>query len=150
MGSEMCIRDRSNEPETRVAATTAVPPRAAYDKAYGYLLEQNYGAAEAAFADFVVTHPKSKLAGNAQYWLGETHYVRGNYRSAANAFLKGFKSYKSGSKAPDSLLKLAMSLSRLGQKPSACATFQELKRRYPRAPQHISRRSDAERQRAGC
>lgn len=140
----------SEQPKTQVASVAAVSPRRAYDKAYGYLLEQDYGAAEAAFSNFVVEHPKDKLAGNAQYWLGESHYVRGNYRAAANAFLKGFKGYKSSPKAPDSLLKLAMSLSRLGQKPSACATFKELKRRYPRAPQHIIRRSDAERQRAGC
>lgn len=138
------------EPEKKVASASALPPRAAYDKAYGYLLEQDYGAAEVAFGSFVGKHPKDKLAGNAQYWLGETHYVRGNYRAAANAFLKGYQNYKKSAKAPDSLLKLAMSLSRLGQKPTACATFDELTRRYPSAPAHVIRRSKAERQRAGC
>jgi len=135
---------------TQVASASAVPPRAAYDKAYGYLLEQDYGAAEVAFGEFVNRHPKDKLAGNAQYWLGESHYVRGNYRAAANAFLKGYKTYRKSSKAPDSLLKLAMSLSRLGQKPSACSTFKELAARFPNAPAHVTRRSEAERQRAGC
>ncbi len=134
----------------KVASAPSVPPREAYEKAYGYLLVQDYGAAEAAFSDFVIKHPKDKLAGNAQYWLGESHYVRGNYRAAANAFLKGFKTYKRSAKAPDSLLKLAMSLSRLNQKDSACATFLELTKRFPSAPTHVTRRSAAERQRAGC
>ncbi|MGI9407263.1 MAG: tol-pal system protein YbgF [Hyphomicrobiaceae bacterium] len=138
------------EDEQQVAAVEPVSPRAAYDKAYGYLLEQDYGAAETAFGDFIKKHPNDKLAGNAQYWLGESHYVRGSYRAAANAFLKGYKTYGKSPKAPDSLLKLAMSLSRLGQKPSACATLKELQRRFPQAPKHVRRRSDAERQRAGC
>lgn len=137
-------------PAKKVASAPSVPPRAAYEKAYGFLLVQDYGAAENAFSNFVRKHPKDRLAGNAQYWLGESHYVRGNYRAAANAFLKGYKTYNRSAKAPDSLLKLAMSLSRLGQKPSACATFKELTKRFPSAPAHVTRRSAAERQRAGC
>ncbi|MEL7543210.1 MAG: tol-pal system protein YbgF [Pseudomonadota bacterium] len=136
-------------PQTRVASVPATP-RAAYDVAYGHLLDQNFGAAESAFAAFVSDHPDDKLAGNAQYWLGESHYVRENYLEAAKAFLTGYKRYNRSNKAPDSLLKLAMSLSRLNQKPKACAALKELQRKFPKAPAHVARRSSQERQRAGC
>ncbi|MEL6289032.1 MAG: tol-pal system protein YbgF [Pseudomonadota bacterium] len=134
----------------RQTASLTLSPRQAYDRAYGYLLDENFGAAENAFAEFVRNHPSDKLAGNAQYWLGESHYVREDYRSAAKAFLKGYKQYSGGAKASDSLLKLAMSLSRLGYKPRACATFDELTAKFPKAPAHVTRRVAAERQRAGC
>ena len=91
-------------------------PKQLYETAYGYLLQRDYGAAEVAFDEFLKKFPADSLSGNAQYWLGESHFVRGQYKAAAGAFLKGYQSYAQSVKAPDSLLKLAMSLDRLGQK----------------------------------
>jgi tol-pal system protein YbgF len=121
-----------------------------YETAYGLLLAQDYGAAEAAFEEFLKRFPNDQLAGNAQYWLGETFYVRGNFKSAAGAFLKGYQTYARSSKAPDSLLKLAMSLDRLGQRDAACQSFSELNTRYPNAPGAVRSRADNERRRLGC
>jgi len=138
---------------------TATPPAAAandptakqlYEVAYGHLLQQDYGAAEAAFDDFLKRFPNDGLAGNAQYWLGEAYYVRGQYKSAAGAFLKGYQSYIRSAKAPDSLLKLAMSLDRLGQRDAACSSFGELVAKFPNAPAHLRSRAQSERQRIGC
>ncbi len=122
----------------------------AYETAYGYLLQQNYGAAEGAFDDFLQRYPNDPLAGNAQYWLGESLYVRGQFKAAASAFLKGYQSYSRSAKAPDSLLKLAMSLDRLGQKDAACSSYAELNTRFPNAPSHVKNRAQTERQRVGC
>ena len=121
-----------------------------YETAYGYLLQRDYGAAEAAFDEFLRRHPNDPLAGNAQYWLGESLYVRGQYRAAAGAFLKGYQTYGKSAKAPESLLKLAMSLQRLGQKDAACSSFSELTTKFPNAPAHVKTTAQTERQRAGC
>ena len=94
--------------------------------------------------------PEDPLAGNAQYWLGEALYVRGQYRAAAGAFLKGYQTYAGARKAPESLLKLAMSLQRLGQKDAACSSFGELSTRFPNAPENVKTRAKSERQRIGC
>lgn len=125
-------------------------PKQAYETAYGYLLQQNYGAAETAFDEFLTRHPNDALAGNAQYWLGESFFVRGQYKQAAGAFLKGYQTYARSAKAPDSLLKLAMSLDRLGQKEAACTSYNELNTRFPTASQNIKARADSERRRMGC
>ncbi len=125
-------------------------PKQMYETAYGYLLQQNYGAAESAFEDFLKRYPDDALAGNAQYWLGESLYVRGQFKAAAGAFLKGYQTYGKSAKAPDSLLKLAMSLDRLGQKDAACSSFAELSSRFPNAPSHVKTRAQTERQRVGC
>ena len=97
----------------------------------------------------VATSPDA-LAGNAHYWLGESHFVRGQYKAAASAFLKGYQGFGKGAKAPDSLLKLAMSLDRLGQKEAACASFAELGTRFPNATATVKTRAQAERARLGC
>jgi tol-pal system protein YbgF len=125
-------------------------PKQLYETAYGYLLQRDYGAAEVAFDDFLKRYPSDSLSGNAQYWLGESHFVRGQYKAAAGAFLKGYKTYAQGAKAPDSLLKLAMSLDRLGQKDAACSSFSELNAKFPNAPQSVKTRAQSERQRVGC
>lgn len=125
-------------------------PKQLYETAYGYLLQRDYGAAQVAFDDFLKKFPGDSLAGNAQYWLGESFFVRGQYKAAASAFLKGYQTYGRSQKAPDSLLKLAMSLDRLGQKDAACASYSELNSKFPNAPQNVKARAQSERQRAGC
>ena len=125
-------------------------PKQLYETAYGYLLQRDYGAAEVAFDDFLKRFPSDSLSGNAQYWLGESHFVRGQYKAAASAFLKGYQTYAQSAKAPDSLLKLAMSLDRLGQKDAACSSYSELNTKFPNAPQSVKARAQSERQRVGC
>ena len=125
-------------------------PQQKYEAAYGLLLQQEYGAAQQAFADFVGKYPKHPLAGNAQYWLGESHYVRVRYKDAAGAFLAGYRKFNASAKAPDSLLKLAMSLDRLGQKTAACSSLGELGAKFPSAPAHVKRRALQERRRLRC
>lgn len=125
-------------------------PKQLYETAYGYLMQRDYGSAQSAFEDFLNRYPNDSLAGNAQYWLGEAHFVRGEYKAAAGAFLKGYQNYAGNARAADSLLKLAMSLDRLGQKDAACSSFSELTTRFPDAPDNVKMRAKSERQRIGC
>lgn len=138
-------------PSRQPAAAPANPnTRAVYETAYNHLLRRDFASAEAGFTNFLRAHPQDPLAGNAQYWLGETYYVRGKYRKAADSFLTGYRTYKSSDKAPASLLKLGMSLHQLGEKDAACATFSELSQKYPRAAQHLKQRAATESRRSGC
>lgn len=125
-------------------------PEQRYDAAFGLLQSKRFGEAEASFEQFVADHPDHELVGNAQYWLGETYYVQGDYERAASAFLEGYKNYRSSSKSPDNLLKLGVTLAILNQKADACAVFAELKDRYPNAQNSIKRRAKRESQKTGC
>jgi tol-pal system protein YbgF len=97
----------------------------------------------------VQKHPEHDLAGNAEFWLGETYYVQSNYNAAAQAFLTGYQSYPKNRKAPDSLLKLGMSLKQLGQKDQACTAFATIEAKFPKAMETRKRAQD-ESQKAGC
>ena len=125
-------------------------PRALYDAGYNYMMASDYKSAEATFQSFLSNYPQDELSGNAQYWLGEVYFARGDYRRAANEFLKGYKNYRKSPKAPDNLLKLGMSLRLLGQGEAACQTFSELKSRYKSLPGHIDRKLSDERGKVGC
>jgi tol-pal system protein YbgF len=119
-----------------------------YETAYGYLLQQDYGAAEAAFEEFLRRYPRDQLTADAQYWLGETLFVQRRYKPAGQAFLRVVQQYRQSSKAPNSLLMLAMTLEQLGQKD--CALFTELETKHPNAPQDIKGRARVVKQRVGC
>jgi tol-pal system protein YbgF len=125
-------------------------PREQYAYGFGLMRKANYDEAEAAFKEFLAAHPDDPLADNARYWLGETYYVRGDYARAAETFLEGYQGNKAGPKAPDTLLKLGMSLAALGKNKEACATYGELKRTLPDAPATIKGKADKERRRLGC
>ncbi len=131
-------------------AATGGSARALFDQAYGALNRREYTQAETYFQQFLDQYPNDALAGSAQYWLGESAFVSGEYKTAADRFLKTFTNYPNNERAPESLLKLAISLRRLGNNPDACATFSELERRYPQAPKSVQQRADAEKKRANC
>lgn len=124
--------------------------RSLYDEGYVQLMQSDYPAAEAAFRELLNRYPNDPLAGDAQYWLGETYYTRGRYKDAAGAFLKGYKTYGSSRKALDSLLKLGMALAQLGQTDEACSTFKELDRKFPLAPGHLYDTARSESRKLGC
>ncbi len=132
------------------AAAASGPARALFDQGYGALNRREYTAAEGYFQQFLEEYPSDPLAGSAQYWFGETAFVSGEYKTAADRFLKTFTNYPSSERAPEALLKLAISLRRLGKNNDACATFSELGQRYPKAPANVLQRAEAEKKRASC
>lgn len=138
---------RPGGPSTASSSPAALT---AYDAALGMLRRGEYDQAEVSLKSFISTYGSDKLAGNAQYWLGETYYVRGNYDIAAQTFLTGVKTYGDSAKAPDSFLKLGMSLIQMGQKDKGCQVLSELPGRYADASQTIKSRADRERKAAGC
>lgn len=119
-----------------------------YETAYGYLLQQDYGAAEAAFEEFLRRYPDDRLTADAQYWMGEALFVQRRYKPAGQAFLRVVQNHRQSAKAPNSLLMLAMTLEQLGQKD--CALFTELETKHPNAPQDIRGRARVVKQRVGC
>jgi tol-pal system protein YbgF len=148
-------------PKPSGAPATATPPPASgslaagsgdqlYHEAFKLLQDGDYAGAEKAFRTFVQQNPQHVLAGNAQYWLGETYYARRNYQDAATAFAEGYKVYKASPKGPDNLLKLGITLAALGRKSDACAVFARFNQDYPRATDLQKRRVDQERQHNAC
>lgn len=125
-------------------------PRVQYDFAFDLLKKRNYEGAGVALKSFLDKNPDHELAGNAIYWLGETHYVQKEYKLAAKVFLDGYQRFPTGAKAPDNLLKLGMSLSAYGDTNNACKTFKKLLTTFPKAPARITKSAKNEQKKLKC
>jgi tol-pal system protein YbgF len=142
----------SGAPPTIAAAPPAAgsTPEQTYNSALAAMRGGDYADAERGFRDFLARHPRHQLAANAQYWLGETYYVRKDYQSAATAFATGFRNYRNSSVGPDNLLKLGMALHASGKSADACTVYGQFNQVYPKASDALKRRIAAERQRSRC
>ncbi|MEO1369337.1 MAG: tol-pal system protein YbgF, partial [Acidobacteriota bacterium] len=132
-------------PTPAPAVTTPAPPlpdeespQALYDRAYSLFHEKRYADAEAAFNQFLSRHRSSHLADNAQFWIGESRWARGDFSSALAAFMATVEGFPHGNKVADALLKAGRCLEALGQKQRAVATYQELVTRFPSSAAALS------------
>jgi tol-pal system protein YbgF len=148
----------ASTPAAQAAATArlpAGPPEAQYEHAYGLLVQAQRGLADFAPAEqalkaFVDQNPTHRLAGNAQYWYGETLFARQDWQGAALAFGDGLKRYPNAERGAHNMLGFGRSLARLNRKQDACGAFAELTKRYPSASKDVKDATQRERQRNGC
>lgn len=136
--------------KTPAGALPAGSPKDRYNYAFTLMRQSKYSEAEAALREFLESHGDDELAANARYWLGETFYVRNDFRSAAQTFIEGYRKNPKGAKAPDTLMKLGMSLSKLDKKNEACATFSKLLKDFSTLPSNMAKMAEKEREAAGC
>ena len=139
----------ASEPVTQSVLPKGTP-QDRYKYAFSLLRKADYVKATAAFQEFIEIHPRSNLIGNARFWLGKTYFVRKDYRTAAEVFLKAYQKNPKGPKAPDTLLNLGLSLFNLDKKPDACATYDKLAEDFPNATKSIKKRLTKERKLASC
>ena len=125
-------------------------PSEQYKFAISFLKVGDYETAEFALREFIDTHPKHELAGNAQYWYGETFRVRQLYQDAATAYLDGYQKYPKSNKAPINLLKLGVMLVQIGEKTQGCSMILGVKDQYPDANQSIIQKAEYEKKKFNC
>ena len=121
-----------------------------YDEGLEAVKISDYAVAEQRINEILKKAPDDKLAGNAQYWLGEVFYGQKNYQKAAVAFAKVIEKYKDGPKGPDSLLKLGMSMQNLKKNTEACQAFKSMKTEFPKAEKAVLDRAANEIKKLGC
>ena len=125
-------------------------PDKLYDDAYKAMQTKDYAKAQALYQQFLTENPKHSLAGNAQYWLGESYYARADYKNSGTAFAEAYQKYPKSPKAPDSLLKLGLSLSAQSRPKDACVVYKQLVKTYPTASNTIATKAESELKRLKC
>lgn len=121
-----------------------------YEAALTDLKNSKLADAETKFSQFLTAYPKDALAGNAQYWLGEVYYKQQNFAKAAVAFKEGYSKYPEGTKGPDCLLKLGLSMKALGKNEEACTAFVNLPAVFSKVAPDISARAKKEAEGLKC
>jgi tol-pal system protein YbgF len=136
---------------TRVAALPSTDdPEELYRNSYEFVLSGDYALAEEGFSDHIARFPSDQRAADAHFWLGEAQLGQQKYREAAQTFLAANRDFPDSRKAPDSLLKLGISLAAMDQRDVACATLAEVGKRYPQASPAILERAKQEQAKASC
>lgn len=125
-------------------------PKKRYDEAFDLLRQGKYPQAEKGFRSLIQDFPDYEMASSAYFWLGETYFVRKDYEPAAVEYLKGYRKAPTGPKAPDNLLKLALSLGESKKQTEACTVFEKLSKEFPHAAQPIRRKAELERTKLKC
>ncbi len=110
---------------------------------------RDFSGAVSGFRTFVTKHRQHALADDAQFLLGEAYYAQGNWKQAAQTYLAGYQNFPKSDKRGSNLLKLGMSLNKLGQKKQACSTFAEVNKKFGEKTS-LRNTSLKEMQRAGC
>lgn len=110
---------------------------------------RDFSGAVSGFRTFVTKHRQHELADDAQFLLGEAYYAQGNWKQAAQTYLAGYQNFPKSDKRGSNLLKLGMSLNKLGQKKQACSTFAEVNKKFGKKAS-LRNSSLKEMQRAGC
>ena len=125
-------------------------PEEQYKFAVSFIKIGDYETAEFALREFVDNNSSHELAGNAQYWYGETFRVRQLYQDAATAYLNGYQKYPKSTKAPVNLLKLGVMLVQIGEKEQGCSMILGVKDQYPKANQSVIQKAEYEKKKFNC
>lgn len=115
----------------RPVAQSPAAEKEMYAAAFQALRELRYADAAEGFQKFLQQYPQSELAGNAQYWLGESYYGTRNYEIALEAFQALLEDYPQSLKVPDSLLKVGYTHYELKQWDQARAALTQVQEQYP-------------------
>ncbi|MBI1777225.1 MAG: tol-pal system protein YbgF [Proteobacteria bacterium] len=118
--------------------------------AFNIMAQNDYEQAERAFKAFLAAHPNEPESVGAQFWLANIYYVRKRYDEAAQAFAETYQKYPKATRAPEALLKLGASLSRLNRAREACVTFARFDEQFPDAPANLKAQLANERKTANC
>ena len=120
---------------TEMASAENETIRRDYEVAWRNLEKRDYRSAIARFKDFQKKYPKSNLAVNAQYWIGESHYALREFDQAIVEFDAVRSRYPEGEKVPAALLKQAYAFAELGENSNARSLLQEVVEKYAQTPE---------------
>ena len=140
----------TEEPEKRKSLLPNKPTDEQYEFAVSFMKIGDYETAEFALREFIDKNKDHDLAGNAQYWYGETFRIRQLYSDAATAYLDGYQNYPKSDKAPDNLLKLGITMVQLGEKDQGCKMISGLKKEYPKASKSVLQKAQYEQKKFKC
>jgi len=136
---------RAVEPPARTLPTTRPPTNKSepatgrsevtaerlYERAKQEYDAKNYEVAAVLFKQFLRDHPQSPLAGNSQYWLGETYYSKREYEASIVAFDEVIQKYGDNAKVPASILKQGYAFAALDDHRNARFFLEQVQRKFP-------------------
>jgi tol-pal system protein YbgF len=130
---------KSAESAKPVAKASPAPAKAGsgaaaeYESALATLRAGKNEEARKRFEAFLASWPKSDLAANAEYWIGESLYNQDRFADAVISFRKVHQEHPKHDKAAAALLKMGMAYQKLGDAQNARFYWEALVADYPKS-----------------
>jgi len=119
--------------ETKGPSTTGAGDL--YRDAYENFQKGDLEGSRRKFEAFLKQYPNTDLSDNAQFWIGETYYLKRDYEKAILEYEKAVTKYPEGDKIPSALFKQALAFAELGDKSNARTLLRRVIERYPQSEQ---------------
>lgn len=104
-----------------------------------------HAEARRAFQEVFEADSHGDLADNALFWIGETYFAAKDYVNATRFYARVTNEYADQNKAPDALLKTALTQERMGDLALARKTLQQVIDRYPYSSSASTARQELQR-----
>jgi tol-pal system protein YbgF len=135
---QRAVLEKSSPPGQQGETETLAPPQRQlteselYDRALGYYRDGRHQEAMADFNTFLKRYPKSELADNAHFWIGECYGAQGKYEEAILAYQKVINDYPEGNKVPAAMLHQGFAFEKIDDKTTAELVFKKLVKNFPK------------------
>ncbi len=106
-----------------------------YEEGVRGLIVGDHDTAVRNFRDFMRANPSSPYADDAQFWVGESYFRKGQYHRAIIEFNQVVTAHSSGDKAPAALVRQAEVFRIVGDRVDARLSLQKVIKNYPQSPE---------------
>ena len=128
----------ANGPNGPGSAQNQAPPQdVLYNSALGDYNSGKNDLAAQEFSQYVQVYGNTDLAGNAQFYLGEIDYRKGNYDAAVKDYNRVLDQFPGGNKEAAARLKKGFALLEMGQRDAGVQELRSLILRYPKTPEAL-------------
>jgi len=104
-----------------------------YDSSLAQYNDGQYNEAMSGFSKFLEQYPKSDLADNAQFWIGECFMGLKDYERSILAFEDVTKKYPKGNKAATAMLRESIAWLEINDKTSSTALLKKVIKQFPKS-----------------
>jgi len=112
-------------------STAGLSPTRMFDTARADYAAGQWSLAVTGFDAFLKTFPRSEMADDAQFFIGETYYAQNRWADAIAAYNQVIQNYPMGNAVPDAYYKRGLAQERLGQLDAARASWETAVKVYP-------------------
>jgi tol-pal system protein YbgF len=112
-------------------STAGLSPTRMFDTARADYAAGQWSLAVTGFDAFLKTFPRSEMADDAYFYIGETYYAQNRWNDAIGAYNQVIQNYPMGNAVPDAYYKRGLAQERLGQLDAARESWNTVVKVYP-------------------
>lgn len=110
---------------------TGTTPRRLYDMAFADYTAGQWSLAIQGFETYLKTYPRSDLADDAQYYIGESYSADSRFKEALAAYQRVIGDYPQSDLLPEAWYEVGASYERLGQRDGARDAYERVVQQFP-------------------